>query len=76
MNPNTILESIGRIYDNVEIALWSMMLSFVIYFFVFIVPKLPEIREIGLSKFWPRKLRRKTRTIAKKMWNEGEHAKI
>ena len=44
MNPNTILELIGRIYDNVEIALWSMMLSFVIYFFVFIVPKLPEIR--------------------------------
>lgn len=43
MNPNTILESIGRIYDNVEIALWSKMLSFVIYFFVFIVPKLPEI---------------------------------
>jgi hypothetical protein len=45
MNPNTILKSIGRIYDNVEIALWSMMLSFVIYFFVFIVPKLPEIRD-------------------------------
>ena len=45
MNPNTILESIGRIYDNVEIALWSMMLSFVIYFFAFIVPKLPEIRD-------------------------------
>ena len=45
MNPNKILESIGRIYDNVEIALWSMMFSFVIYLFVFIVPKLPQIRD-------------------------------
>jgi len=37
-------ETVSRIYDNVEIALWAMLLAFVIYFGAFIVPKLPEIQ--------------------------------
>ena len=43
MNPNKIWESISRIYDQVEIALWALLLSGTICFFVFMVPKLPQI---------------------------------
>jgi hypothetical protein len=37
-------EIVSRVYDNVEIALWAMLLAFVIYFVAFILPKLPEIQ--------------------------------
>jgi hypothetical protein len=37
-------EKVGRLYDNVEAALWATLLAFVLYFTVFIIPKLPEIR--------------------------------
>ncbi len=37
-------EAAGRMYDNVEAALWTSLILFLIYFFVFIVPKLPEVR--------------------------------
>jgi hypothetical protein len=37
-------EIVGRIYDNVEIALWAMLLAFVIYFIAFVIPKVPEIQ--------------------------------
>ena len=41
MNPNRILASVRRIYDNAETALWATLLAFVIYFVVFEVPNLP-----------------------------------
>jgi hypothetical protein len=37
-------EKVGRLYDYVEAALWATLLAFVLYFTVFIIPKLPEIR--------------------------------
>ena len=37
-------EKIGRLYDNVEAALWATLLAFVIYSIVFIIPKVPDIR--------------------------------
>jgi hypothetical protein len=37
-------EKIGRLYDNLEAALWATLLAFVIYFTVFIIPKMSEIR--------------------------------
>jgi hypothetical protein len=37
-------EIVSHVYDNVEIALWAMLLAFVIYFVAFILPKLPEIQ--------------------------------
>ncbi len=37
-------EKVGRLYDNVEAALWATLLAFVLYFTVFIIPKLPETR--------------------------------
>jgi hypothetical protein len=43
MHPNKIWESISRIYDQVEIALWALLLSGTICFFAFTVPKLPQI---------------------------------
>jgi hypothetical protein len=35
---------VGRVYDNVEAALWAAFLAFVIYFVAFTVPKMPEVR--------------------------------
>jgi hypothetical protein len=42
-----ISKIVGRIYDNVEIALWAMLLAFVMYFVAFIVPNVPEIQARG-----------------------------
>ena len=39
-----IWETVGRVYDDVEIALWATLFAFVIYFIAFIIPKLPEVR--------------------------------
>ena len=41
--PDKIWESVGRIYDEVEIALWALLLSGTICFFAFTVPKFPQI---------------------------------
>jgi len=38
-----IREIVKRVYNNVEIALWAMLLAVVIYFIAFIIPKIPEI---------------------------------
>ncbi|HET7805915.1 MAG TPA: hypothetical protein VFL53_16885 [Pseudolabrys sp.] len=38
-------EFAGRLYDNVEIALWAVLLAFVIFMAVFVVPALPALRE-------------------------------
>ena len=38
-------EKVGRAYNNVEAALWATLLAFVIYFIVFIIPNMREIRE-------------------------------
>lgn len=35
-------EIINRVSDHAEIALWAILLSFVIYFFVFIFPNISE----------------------------------
>ena len=43
MNSDKIWESVSRIYDDVEIALWALLLSGTIFFFAFTVPKLPQI---------------------------------
>jgi hypothetical protein len=43
MNLHKILEPVSRIYDQVEIALWALLLSGTICFFAFMVPKLPQI---------------------------------
>jgi hypothetical protein len=41
MNPDKIWESVSRIYDHVEIALWALLLSGTICFFT--VPNFPQI---------------------------------
>jgi hypothetical protein len=43
MNRDKIWESVSRIYDQVEIALWALLLSGTIFFLAFTVPKLPQI---------------------------------
>jgi hypothetical protein len=44
MKANKVLDLIHRVYDNVEMALWSILLTTVIFFIVFVVPILPAIR--------------------------------
>ena len=43
MHPNKIWELISRIYDEVEITLWALLVFGAISFFAFTVPKLPQI---------------------------------
>ena len=35
---------VGRVYDNLEAALWAALLAFLIYFTFFMIPKMPEVR--------------------------------
>ena len=44
MRPSKISELIGRVYDYVEVALWATLFAFVIYFVVFTIPNMREIR--------------------------------
>ncbi len=43
MKSKTLWKTAGRVYDNVEAALWTLLIIFLIYFFVFVVPKLPDL---------------------------------
>ncbi len=42
MNSSRTMIVVGKIYDNVECALWAALLSFTIYFVTCVVPGLPE----------------------------------
>ncbi len=44
MTPNKILETLIVVYHDIELALWALLLTSLIFFLVFVVPKLPEIR--------------------------------
>jgi hypothetical protein len=44
MKSYKILDIVGRVYDNVEIALWAILLAFVVFMAVFVVPMLPKLR--------------------------------
>ena len=41
MSPKT-REIVSRVYDHVEIALWAILLAFVIYFIAFVMPNVSE----------------------------------
>ncbi len=43
MKSKTLWKAAGRVYDNVEAALWTLLIVFLIYFFVFVMPKLLEL---------------------------------
>jgi hypothetical protein len=45
MKPDRIWELISHVYDNVHAALWATLLAFVIYFGIFVIPKIPSLRE-------------------------------
>jgi hypothetical protein len=42
MKSSKTREIVNRAHDHAEIALWAILLSFVIYFFVFILPNVSE----------------------------------
>ncbi len=43
MNSKKSWDAVGRIYDNVEAALWTLLIIFLIYFITFLVPKMPQV---------------------------------
>ena len=44
MKSHRIREIAGRVYDNIEISLWAILLASVVFLAVFVVPTLPAIR--------------------------------
>ncbi len=38
------LKLVSNIYDTVHLALWSLLIAFVIFFCVFALPQLPQLR--------------------------------
>src|SRR5262245_27466199 len=42
MKSSKTREIVSRVYDHVEIALWAILLAFVIYFIVFTMPNVSE----------------------------------
>lgn len=45
MKPNKFWELISGAYDNVELALWAIGLASIIYLGVFVLPRMPGLRE-------------------------------
>ena len=43
MSPK-IREIARRIHHNIETALWAALFAFVVYFIIFVLPKMPEIQ--------------------------------
>jgi hypothetical protein len=44
MKPERFWDLIGRVYDNVESALWALLIASVIFLLVFTLPRVPEIQ--------------------------------
>jgi len=45
MKSNRVWELISHVYDNVEIALWAIGLASFVYIGVFVIPRIPSLRE-------------------------------
>lgn len=45
MKSNKIWELISHIYDNAEMALWAIGLASIVYVGVFVIPRIPSLRE-------------------------------
>jgi hypothetical protein len=45
MKSNDNLALLSWIYDEVHAALWAILLAFISYFIIFVVPKIPEARD-------------------------------
>jgi hypothetical protein len=41
MSPKT-RETVSRVYDHIEVALWAILFAFVIYFIAFVMPDVSE----------------------------------
>ena len=45
MNTNKTMTIVRKTYDYVHMVLWASLTAFVLYFVIFVAPKLPEARE-------------------------------
>ena len=44
MKPGRTMELVSRVYDEIHLALWAILAAFLIYFALFVAPKLPELQ--------------------------------
>lgn len=44
MNTDRAMALVRGVYDEVHLALWAALIAFLLYFSVFVAPKLPELR--------------------------------
>ena len=44
MKPSRTMALVSRVYDEVHLALWAILAAGLIYFAVFVAPKLPELQ--------------------------------
>lgn len=44
MKPRGTMALVSRVYDEVHLALWAILMAGLIYFAVFVAPKLPEFQ--------------------------------
>lgn len=44
MNTGRTMALVRAVYDEVHLALWAALIAFLLYFAVFVAPKLPELR--------------------------------
>lgn len=44
MKPRGTMELVSRVYDEVHLALWAILTAFLIYFAVFVAPKVSEFQ--------------------------------
>ena len=50
MNTSRTMMVVGKVYDNIEMALWAALSAFTICFVLFVVPNLPEAARTAASE--------------------------
>ena len=49
MSTSRTMTVVGKVYDNIELALWAILLAFTIWFAAFVAPNLPEATRSAAS---------------------------
>ncbi|MGA7388359.1 MAG: hypothetical protein WBW99_10595 [Pseudolabrys sp.] len=44
MKADKIWDTVARVHENVETVLWALLITSVLFFIAFVLPRLPEIR--------------------------------
>src|SRR4051812_19264632 len=49
MSTSRTMMVVGKVYDNIELALWAILLAFTIWFAAFVAPTLPDAARTAAS---------------------------